>query len=82
VNLEQPSKTVLICSCEDTMRLDVAAIKRGCSSSEVRGFRHLCGAELDQFRKFAATDGALTVACDPSLAMRSAGRRPTCRLPG
>src|SRR3954451_19932228 len=28
MNLEQPAKTILICSCEGTMRLDIAAIKR------------------------------------------------------
>ena len=71
-------KTVLICSCEDTMRLDMATIKRGCSSGEIRGFRYLCGTELDHFRKFAATDGALTVACTQQATQFSeeAGERP------
>jgi ferredoxin len=62
-DLEQPSKTVLICSCEDTMRLDASAIQRGCPKSEIKSFRHLCGAELDHFRRIAAAEGALTVAC-------------------
>lgn len=77
MNLEQPSKTVLICSCEDTMSLDVAAIRRGCPNSEVKSFRHLCGAELDHFRKIAATEGALTVACTQQAAQFSdeAGER-------
>ena len=77
MNLEQPSKTVLICSCEDTMPLDVATIRRGCPNSEVKSFRHLCGAELDHFRKIAATDGALTVACTQQAAQFSdeAGER-------
>jgi ferredoxin len=63
VNLEQPAKTVLICSCEDTMRLDTAAIRRGCPNSEIRSFRHLCGAELDHFRSAAQAKGPLIVAC-------------------
>ena len=77
INLEQPAKTVLICSCEDTMRLDVAAMRRGCPGSEVTSFRHLCGAELDHFRKIAATDGVLTVACTQQAAQFSeeAGER-------
>ncbi|MCA6107747.1 4Fe-4S binding protein [Bradyrhizobium cenepequi] len=45
------------------MRLDTAAIRRGCANSEIRTFRHLCGAELDHFRSAAKADGALTVAC-------------------
>lgn len=78
INLEQPSKTVLICSCEDTMQLDMAAIKRGCSNSDIRSFRHLCGAELDHFRKIAATERALTVACTQQATQFSeeAGERP------
>ncbi len=59
------------------MRLDVAAMRRGCPGSEVKSFRHLCGAELDHFRKIAATDGALTVACTQQAAQFSeeAGER-------
>ena len=40
-------KRLLICSCEDTMRLDTAAVKRGCRNSEISEFRQLCRAELD-----------------------------------
>ncbi|MGY4175857.1 ferredoxin [Bradyrhizobium sp. USDA 4518] len=63
IDLEQPAKTVLICSCEDTMRLDVAAIQRGCPNCEIRSHRHLCGADLEDFRNAAKADGPLTVAC-------------------
>lgn len=60
------------------MPLDVAAIRRGCPNSEVKSFRHLCGAELDHFRKLAAADGVLTVACTQQAAQFSdeAGERP------
>ncbi|WP_128924731.1 4Fe-4S binding protein [Bradyrhizobium guangxiense] len=60
------------------MQLDMAAIKRGCSNSDIRSFRHLCGAELDHFRKIAATERALTVACTQQATQFSeeAGERP------
>lgn len=63
MNLEQPAKTILICSCEDTMRLDAAAMKRGCINCDIKSFHHLCGPELDHFRAAAKTEGPLTVAC-------------------
>jgi len=56
-------KTILICSCEDTMRLDTAAIKRGCRNSEIAEFRHLCRAELDRFRDAAKVAGPMIVGC-------------------
>ena len=60
------------------MRLDAAAIRRGCPSSEIKSFNHLCGAELDHFRKIAATEDALTVACTQQAAQFTdeAGDRP------
>lgn len=77
MNLEQPAKTILICSCEDTMRLDVAAIERGCSNCTIKSFRHLCGAELDHFRRLAKTEAPLTIACtyQQSLFAEEAGER-------
>src|SRR5262245_25588852 len=56
-------KTILICSCEDTMRLDTSVIKRGCRKSEIAEFRQLCRAELDHFRNAAETEGPLLVGC-------------------
>ncbi len=61
--MPEPSKTILICSCEDTMRPDTAAIRRGCHNSEVAEFRQLCRAELDHFRNAAKKDGTLVVGC-------------------
>ena len=53
---------LMICSCELTMPLDVAAIGRGCGG-KITQANQLCGLELDRFRK-ALTDGApITVAC-------------------
>ena len=49
---------ILICSCEDTMRLDADAV-RNCG--DVTTARHLCRAELDKFR--AAAHEPLIVGC-------------------
>jgi ferredoxin len=59
---ERP-RNILICSCEDTMPLDGAAVKRACRGAEVLEGRQLCRAELDRVRKVAATGAPLTIAC-------------------
>jgi len=61
--MPEPPKTILICSCEDTMRLDTGAIRRGCRKSEIADFRQLCRAELDYFRNAAKSEGPLIVGC-------------------
>lgn len=61
--MPDPPKTILICSCEDTMLLDTAAVKRGCRESEVTEFRQLCRAEIGQFRSAAKVEGPLIVGC-------------------
>jgi hypothetical protein len=55
-------RTILICSCEDTMPLDGEAVRRACRSAEVIEGRQLCRAELDRFRKATAKE-TVTVAC-------------------
>jgi ferredoxin len=54
---------ILICSCEDTMPLDGAAVKRGCRGANVLTARQLCRAELEKFRAAAAGDAPLIVGC-------------------
>ena len=61
--MSESPKTILICSCEDTMRLDTAAVRRGCRRSEIAEFRQLCRAELDHFRNAAKAEGPLIVGC-------------------
>src|SRR5215468_6226234 len=61
--MPEPPKTILICSCEDTMRLDMAAVRRGCRKSEITEFRQLCRAELDHFRDAAKTQSPLIIGC-------------------
>src|ERR1700704_2521774 len=59
---DRPS-TILICSCEDTMPLDRAAVERGCRGAKVLTARQLCRAELEKFRAAAAGGEPLIVGC-------------------
>ncbi|OKO84395.1 4Fe-4S binding protein [Bradyrhizobium sp. AS23.2] len=45
------------------MRLDTAALRRGCRKSEIAEFRQLCRAELDHFRNATKAEGSLIVGC-------------------
>jgi ferredoxin len=54
---------ILICSCEDTMPLDGAAVKRGCRGASVLTAHQLCRAELEKFRAAAAGEAPLIVGC-------------------
>ncbi|MCP4615609.1 MAG: 4Fe-4S dicluster domain-containing protein [Bradyrhizobium sp.] len=60
------------------MRLDTAAVARGCRDGEIKTFRHLCRAEIDRFREAATAQGPLTVACtqEAPLFGSEAGERP------
>jgi ferredoxin len=55
-------RIALVCSCEDTMRLDERAIARGCGA-ELRTAEQLCMAQLDRFMAALSTGRPLTVAC-------------------
>jgi len=59
---ERP-RNILICSCEDTMPLDGAAVRRVCRGAKITEGRQLCRAELERFRAAAASGAPLTVAC-------------------
>jgi ferredoxin len=56
-------RQILICSCEDTMRLDADAVRRGCGGASVATAQHLCRAEIERFRAAAATGEPLIVGC-------------------
>ena len=56
-------RTILVCSCEDTMLLDADAIRRGCPGADVLTARHLCRAEIERFRSLASGGGPITVGC-------------------
>jgi len=61
--MAESPRTVLICSCEDTMPLDIGAVARGCRGASVVAGRQLCRDELERFRAIAGADTPLTVAC-------------------
>ncbi len=73
----QAPKTILMCSCEDTMHLDVSAAKCACRNGEIATFRQLCRAELDRFRDAAKSDAPLIVGCtqEAPLFVEQAGER-------
>jgi ferredoxin len=56
-------RTILVCSCDDTMPLDAGALARGCGGAEFRTAHQLCRAELEKFRTSVASGQPLTVAC-------------------
>ena len=56
-------RTILVCSCENTMPLDVDALKRGCRGADIATGRQLCRGELDRFRTLAASGAPITVGC-------------------
>src|SRR4051812_44621019 len=61
--MAHPPKTILLCSCEETMHVDTAAIRRVCRNSEIATFDRLCRAEIGQFSNAAQAEGSLTVGC-------------------
>ena len=57
------TRTLMVCSCEDTMPLDAAAIARGCKGADIRSARHLCRTQTDLFTRALGESQAITVAC-------------------
>jgi ferredoxin len=60
---------VVVCSCEDTMRLDDNTVRKGCGSANLTTARHLCRAELEHFRAMVDSPGPLTIACTQETAV-------------
>ena len=56
-------RTILVCSCEDTMPLDADAISRGCRGAQVKTANQLCRAEIERFRNAVAEGGDVVVGC-------------------
>jgi ferredoxin len=59
---ERP-RHILICSCDDTMPLDEAALRRACHGGKLDTAHQLCRLELDKFRSATAAGVPLTVGC-------------------
>ena len=56
-------RTILVCSCENTMSLDADAISRGCRGAQVKTASQLCRAEIERFRAAAAGGEPVTIGC-------------------
>ena len=56
-------RTIVMCSCEDTMPLDGDAVRMACRGARVETAHQLCRAELERFRKLVAANPALTIGC-------------------
>jgi ferredoxin len=56
-------RTILVCSCEETMPLDASALQRGCRGAEVKTANQLCRAEIGRFRAAAASGDAVIIGC-------------------
>jgi ferredoxin len=61
--MSEKKRNILVCSCEDTMPLDGAAIAKGCKSNRLTAFHHLCRAEIEKFHAEAGRGEPMTVAC-------------------
>jgi ferredoxin len=57
------ARTLLVCSCEDSMSLDPGAIGKACSNGTLKTARHLCRSQLHLFEAALGNSPALTVAC-------------------
>jgi len=62
-------RQILVCSCEDSMPLDVEGLRRNCRNAVITSGRQLCRAEIGKFRTLAADHDALTVACTQEAAV-------------
>ena len=56
-------RLAFVCTCEDTMALDLGAIRRGCPGTEIRGAEQLCRAQLDRFQAALGDPRPITVGC-------------------
>jgi ferredoxin len=56
-------RTIVVCSCEDTMPLDADAFRRGCAGVEVVTGRQLCRVELGRFHTLTEPGAPITVGC-------------------
>ena len=56
-------RNILLCSCEDTMPLDLEAVRRGCRGAEVTTGRQLCRAELPRFQAALSAGEPIIVGC-------------------
>jgi len=58
-----PKRTILVCSCEGTMPLDVKAMRHACQGADAVTGHQLCRGELDRFRALVDSGASITVGC-------------------
>ena len=56
-------RIILVCTCEDTIPLDVGVLARACRDDKIVGGRQLCRAEIERFRALATSGAPITVGC-------------------
>ncbi len=56
-------RSILVCSCEDTMPLDAKALHEGCRSGDLVTGRQFCRAEFERFCALVAAGAPLTIGC-------------------
>jgi ferredoxin len=56
-------RTLVVCSCEDTMPLDAAAFARGCREADIVSGRQFCRAELERVRALLGSGVPVTIGC-------------------
>lgn len=57
------TRTVIACSCEDTMPLDGKALAQGCKGVDLKTARHLCRSQIDLFKSVLGASADVTVGC-------------------
>jgi ferredoxin len=56
-------RSILVCSCEDTIPLDAQALRQGCRGATLLTGRQICRAELGRFRDLVASGTPVTMGC-------------------
>jgi ferredoxin len=61
--MSQSSSTIILCSCQDTMKPDAKAVAKACPSATIKTANHLCRSEFASFEALIQKSGKLTIAC-------------------
>lgn len=61
--MQDAARTLMVCSCEETMPLDVGALARGCKGGDIRTVRHLCRTQTELFTRALAESASITIGC-------------------
>jgi ferredoxin len=55
--------TIVLCSCEDTMKPDAKAVAKACPSAKIKTANHLCRSEFAVFNELISKLGNVVIAC-------------------